>query len=68
MIGGTRATFTGADDLADLDASMSSFPDQVAAGFSTFCMKPSQHTNDLAEVESLCRRMVARLAELEPRR
>lgn len=65
MIGGTRATFTGADDLADLDASMSSFPDQVAAGFSTFCMKPSQHTNDPAEVESLCSQMVARLAELE---
>ena len=68
MIGGTRAAFAGADDLADLDAAMSSFPDQIASGFSTFCMKPSQHTDDPAEVESLCQRMVAYLAELEPHR
>jgi alkanesulfonate monooxygenase SsuD/methylene tetrahydromethanopterin reductase-like flavin-dependent oxidoreductase (luciferase family) len=58
MIGGTRAAFTGADDVADVMASMATFPDQLAAGYTTFCMKPSQHTDDLDEVPAICRRMV----------
>ena len=64
MIGGTRATFDGPDDIADLDESMASFDEQVAQGYTTFCMKPSQHTDDLADVESLCERMVGRLSLL----
>jgi len=68
MIGGTRARFTGTDDVAGLDDAMRDFPDQVAAGYSTFCMKPSQHTDDVGEVEGLCRRMVAHLERLESER
>lgn len=64
MIGGTRATFDGPDDIADLDESMASFDEQVAQGYTTFCMKPSQHTDDVADVESLCERMVGRLSLL----
>ena len=64
MVGGTRATFDGPDDIADLDESMASFDEQVAQGYTTFCMKPSQHTDDLADVESLCERMVGRLSLL----
>jgi len=64
MIGGTRATFSGADDVADLDAAMADLGEQFAAGYTTFCMKPSQHTNDVAEVRSICDRMVAHLATL----
>jgi hypothetical protein len=30
----------------------------MAAGYTTFCMKPSQHTDHLHEVEPLCRHMV----------
>ena len=64
MIGGTRATFDGPDDIADLDESMASFDEQVAQGYTTFCMKPSQHTDDVADVESLCERLVGRLSLL----
>ncbi|MEZ5342087.1 MAG: hypothetical protein R2706_11750 [Acidimicrobiales bacterium] len=44
--------------MADIDQAMASFGEQMAAGYSTFCMKPSQHTNDIAEVPAICRRMV----------
>ena len=64
MVGGTRAAFDGPDDIADLDKSMASFDEQVAQGYTTFCMKPSQHTDDVADVESLCERMVGRLSLL----
>ncbi len=64
MIGGTRATFESADDVADLETSMESFADQFAAGYTTFCMKPSQHTNDLDEVPAICRTMVRHLKTL----
>ena len=66
MIGGTRATFTSTDDVADLDASMTTFGDQMQAGYTTFCMKPSQHTDDIAEVRAVCDQMVSYLAELDP--
>ncbi len=68
MIGGTRATFGGTNDVADLDEAMSDLEAQVAQGFTTFCMKPSQHTDDVDEVEQLCRRMVRRLIELDAER
>lgn len=58
LVGGTRATFAGTDDVADIDAAMADFGDQIAAGYTTFCMKPSQHTDHLHEVEALCRHMV----------
>ena len=45
-----------------LDDAMRDVSDQVAAGYTTFCMKPSQHTDDIDEVEDLCRRMVEHLA------
>ncbi len=64
MIGGTRATFTGPDDLADVEASMTTFDDQLRAGYTTFCMKPSQHTNDIGEVRSICDYMVRQLQTL----
>lgn len=65
MIGGTRATFAGTDDVAVLDAAMADLGDQFAAGYTTFCMKPSQHTDDLDEVRSICDQMVAHLAALD---
>lgn len=64
LIGGTRASFSGADDVANLDASMADFDQQVVQGYTTFCMKPSQHTDRPDEVEDLCVRMVSRLAAL----
>jgi probable F420-dependent oxidoreductase len=66
MIGGTRARFASADDVADIAASMATFADQYAAGFTTFCMKPSQHTDDIGEVAAICRTMVDHVARLRP--
>ena len=65
MIGGTRATFTGAHDVADVEASMATFGDQLAAGYSTFCMKPSQHTDDVGEVRAICDQMISYVASLD---
>lgn len=61
LIGGTRARFRGADDCADLAEALADIPDQVAAGYTTFCMKPSQHTDDPAAVGSLVAQMVEML-------
>ena len=65
MVGGTRAVFSGADDTADIDAAMADFGDQIAAGFTTFCVKPSQHTDDPAEVRALCEHIVVRMSRLD---
>lgn len=64
LVGGTRATFTGPDDVADLDAAMASFEEQWARGFTTFCVKPAQHTDDPAQVGEICARAVERLGML----
>ena len=58
LIGGTRATFASPDAVADVDEAMAAIDEQVAAGYSLFCMKPSQYTDDIREVPSICRRMV----------
>lgn len=65
MVGGTRAVFAGSDDTADIDAAMAGFGDQIEAGFTTFCVKPSQHTDDPAEVRALCEHIVSQARRLE---
>ncbi len=64
MVGGTRAVFSGRDDVADLDTAMAGFGEQFERGFTTFCMKPSQHTDRLEDVPDLCRRMMEHVAQL----
>jgi len=64
QIGGTRARFTGPDDVADIDEAMADFPDQIDAGYTTFCMKPTQHINTMDELPALCRHMVEHVAAL----
>ena len=68
MVGGTRAVFTGSDDTADIDESMADFGDQIAAGFTTFCVKPAQHTDDPGEVRTLCEHIVAQASRLKTHR
>jgi probable F420-dependent oxidoreductase len=60
MIGGVRAVFTGSDSCADLGQAMSAIPEQLAAGFTTFCVKPSQFIDDPAQVGSFCRDVIRR--------
>jgi probable F420-dependent oxidoreductase len=62
MVGGTRGEFPDAASVADLDRALQAVPHQMAAGFTTFCFKPSQFTDDAAKVGLLCRHVVERLA------
>jgi probable F420-dependent oxidoreductase len=64
LVGGTRATFDGPDSVADVEQAMADFPDQIARGYTTFCMKPSQYTDDPAQVAEICARMVDLLGEM----
>ena len=64
MVGGTRATFPTVDGVADLDAALADLPRQLEQGFTTFCVKPSQHVDDPAEVPALCRHAVDHVRSL----
>jgi len=58
MLGGTRGSFSDASSVADLDKALASIPDQVARGFTTICIKPSQFIDDRSQVgafSSRCR-------------
>ena len=65
LVGGTRATFASSDAVADVDQAMAAIDEQAAAGYSLFCMKPSQYTDDIADVPAVCRRMVHYCARFE---
>jgi len=66
LVGGVRGTFTDATGVADLGRALESIPLQLADGFTTFCVKPSQFTDDPARVGALCREIVARSGQLHP--
>jgi hypothetical protein len=59
MIGGIRPNFPADDQPGDLDEAMQSIPRKLAEGYTSICFKPSQYTDDVAEVPELCRRLVA---------
>lgn len=50
--------------MAELAQALESIPAQVAAGFTSICIKPSQFTDDASQVGPLCREVVARVAAL----
>jgi hypothetical protein len=50
--------------VADLDRALDAVGEQLARGFTSYCVKPSQYSDDPAQLGPLCRRAVARLAEL----
>ncbi len=64
MIGGIRGAFPDERSVADLDQAMESIPAQIDAGFTAICFKPSQYSDDPADVGPLCRRVVERAAAL----
>ena len=64
LVGGTRAVFPDERSVADLGAALASIPEQIAQGFSTFCFKPSQFTDDAGAVGALCREVIARVEAL----
>ena len=66
MVGGTRGAFPDASHSAPLDQALDQIPDQVARGFGTICIKPSQFADDPAEVPDLLRRIVEGVAARTP--
>ena len=66
LVGGTRAVFDGPDSVADLRQALAVIGPQAAAGFTTFCIKPSQFTDDPADVGRLCREIIRRVDGLLP--
>jgi probable F420-dependent oxidoreductase len=66
LVGGTRAVFPDDRSVADLGQALATIPSQVAAGFTTFCIKPSQFTNDPRDVGRLCRDVVRRVDGMLP--
>jgi probable F420-dependent oxidoreductase len=59
-VGGTRAVFPDDDSVADLGRAMDPIRAQLEAGFTTFCVKPSQFIDDAAELPAFCRDVVRR--------
>jgi probable F420-dependent oxidoreductase len=66
LVGGTRAVFDGPDSVADLGQALATIGPQAAAGFTTFCIKPSQFTDDPADVGRLCREIIRRVQGMLP--
>lgn len=60
-IGGTRAVFPDDDSPADLGRALEPIREQLAAGYTTFCVKPSQFIDDAGELESFCADVVRRV-------
>jgi probable F420-dependent oxidoreductase len=60
-VGGTRGLFAGPDGVADLGQALAAIPAQVARGFTTICVKPSQFTDETARIGAFCRELVARV-------
>jgi probable F420-dependent oxidoreductase len=64
LVGGTRGRFGGPSDVADLATALDPIPAQVARGFTTICIKPSQFVDDAASVGPFCVEVVERVAAL----
>jgi len=64
MVGGTRGAFPDETSVANLEAALGSIPAQLAQGFTSICIKPSQFVDDPSRVGPLCREIVARVGAL----
>jgi probable F420-dependent oxidoreductase len=63
-VGGTRGSFAGPDWVADLDQALATIPAQLARGFSTICVKPSQFIDDSERMGDFCRELAAKVADM----
>ena len=61
IVGGTRAVFPDDESTADLGQAMEPIREQIDAGFTTFCVKPSQFIDDVGELPAFCRDVVRRV-------
>jgi hypothetical protein len=58
VVGGIRGRFPAGGGVADLMEAAEAIPAQLEAGYTTICFKPSQYTDDPAQVGRLCRQLV----------
>jgi probable F420-dependent oxidoreductase len=63
-VGGTRGRFADERSVADLDEALASIPEQMARGFRTICVKPSQFIDDAREMGEWCRILVDKVHSL----
>ena len=66
VVGGIRGRFPDCGGVADLSEAAAAIPAQVRRGYTTICFKPSQFTDDPAQVGPLCRELVARASSARP--
>jgi alkanesulfonate monooxygenase SsuD/methylene tetrahydromethanopterin reductase-like flavin-dependent oxidoreductase (luciferase family) len=64
LVGGIRGRFTEPDRPADLEPALEAIPEQLEAGFTTICFKPSQYVDEIGGVGPLCSRIVAHVEAL----
>jgi alkanesulfonate monooxygenase SsuD/methylene tetrahydromethanopterin reductase-like flavin-dependent oxidoreductase (luciferase family) len=64
LVGGMRAVFPDDDSPSPLEPALASLPAQIARGFTTFCIKPSQFVDEMARYPAWCREVVERMKEL----
>lgn len=64
LVGSTRVTFPGPDRVADLDEALAGIPQQLAEGYTTFCIKPSQFIDDRARLPGFCQEVIRRVEAL----
>jgi probable F420-dependent oxidoreductase len=62
VVGGIRGRFPDGAGVADLAEAAEAIPSQLDAGYTTICFKPSQYTDDPADVGRLCRELVRSFA------
>jgi alkanesulfonate monooxygenase SsuD/methylene tetrahydromethanopterin reductase-like flavin-dependent oxidoreductase (luciferase family) len=62
IVGGIRGDLPPGDGVADLDRAADAIPQQLEAGYTTICFKPSQYTDDPAQVGRLCRQLLGSFA------
>jgi probable F420-dependent oxidoreductase len=64
MVGGTRGRFPDPASLADLGQALATIPAQLARGFTTICIKPSQFVDDPSAIGAFCREVVERVDQI----
>lgn len=60
LVGGVRGRFPDAHGVADLGEALAGVPGQLARGFTTICVKPSQFIDDPAHIPAFCSDLVRR--------
>jgi probable F420-dependent oxidoreductase len=63
-VGGTRGEFPSPDQPASLDQALATIPAQLARGFTTICVKPSQFIDSTSELPSFCQAVVSEVSML----